>query len=44
MFYIRTYFIQHRSNPEPFWLYEITSPFMAHLDELVLSGEMNEFT
>ena len=42
MFYVRTYFIQYRSSPEPLLSFEMSSRFIAqlwvHLGELVLSG------
>ena len=44
MFYICIYIIKYRSNPELLYLYDIFSPFMAHLGELLWSREVNHFT
>ena len=35
MFYIQLCVIQYQSTTNPLWLYEIFSPFMTHLGELV---------
>ena len=44
MFYNQICFVQYRSSPKQWWFYEVFISFMVHVDEVLQSGEVHQFT
>ena len=44
MFYNQICFVQYWSSPKQWWFYEVFISFMVHVDEVLQSGEVHQFT